>query len=169
MSDNPYAPPSVAVLSPEKQTIWTKELKSARTILIVVGIIQLLLGVPSLTTVREDFDKGIEAEVKKEGPGYVVDQAKVDQLFEDNKALFYALGSIPTALGVFFLGMAALVFKFPVVVTLTSLIVFVLAHVASGILEPAEITHGIPLKIVFVVILSKAYKSARNAKALIAG
>jgi hypothetical protein len=167
MPDNPYAPPAVAVLPPAKQSIWTKELKSARTILIFVGVIQLIFGAFELTRIRSEFDKGIEAEVKERGPGFVVDRVKADELFEENKALIYGLGSFPLVLGVFFLVMAAIVFRFPVGVTLSSLIVYVVALVATAVVDPSQIAMGIPLKIIVIAVLAKAWKSARNARSLL--
>jgi hypothetical protein len=168
MSDNPYATPAVAHLSPANQSVWNKELKSARTILIVVGVLQLIFGAFYLTQAREEFDKGLEAAVKARGPNLVVDRVEADRLFEENKGLVYGLGSFPLVLGVFFLVMAAIVSRFPVGVTLTSLIVFIVAHVATAVVDPSQIASGIVLKIIFIVILVKAYKSARTAKSLLA-
>src|SRR6187401_2511237 len=167
MSDNPYAPPAVALLSPANRSVWTKELKSARTVLIVVGVIQLLVGAFELSRARQEFDRGIEQAVKERGPEFVVDRAAADRLFDENKVLVYALVSIPVVLGVFFLVMAAIVFRFPVGVTLSSLIVYIVAHVATAVVDPTQIASGIILKVIFIVILVKAYKSARNARALL--
>lgn len=61
--------------------------------------------------------------------------------------------------------MAALVFKYPVGVTLGSLITFITIHIADIAMDPSSIAKGILLKIVFVVVLWKAYKSAKTAKA----
>ena len=165
MSDNPYAAPSAPIVSPQNQAIYTKELKSARTILIVVGAIQLLFGAFGMTQVREQFDEAAAAEVKAMGPGYVVDTELKEQVWEDQKTMLYAANAVPLLLAVFFFIMAAFVFKKPVGITLTSLIVFVVAHGADAVVEPSAIMKGLLLKILFVVILWKAYQSAKAAQA----
>lgn len=167
MSENPYAAPATAEPADlqRRQAIWTKELKSARTVLIIVGCIQVIFGAFFLSKVRSNFDEAVAAEVKKQGPEYVVDKELADAAFEEQKTLLYALNTLPLAFGIFLFVMAALVFKYPVGVTLASLLTFVTIHVADVVMDPAQIAKGILLKIIFVVVLWKAYKSARNAKA----
>lgn len=167
MSENPYATPTTFEPAEQqrRQAIWTKELKSARTVLIVIGCIQVLFGAFFLSKVRSSFDEAVAAEVQKQGPGYVVDRELADQAFEEQKTLLYVLNSLPLAFGVFLFVMAALVFKYPVGVTLGSLITFITIHIADIAMDPSSIAKGILLKIVFVVVLWKAYKSAKTAKA----
>jgi len=168
MSDNPYAAPSTPIVSPQQQAIYTKELKSARMILIVVGVIQLLFGIFYATQARSTFDEAVQEEVKAMGPGYQVDQAKLEAAWEERKGIMYAASAVPLILAVFFFVMAAFVYRKPVGITLTSLIVFVTAHVADAVVEPSQIYKGILLKIIFIAILWKAYQSARSAKAALA-
>lgn len=170
MSTDPYVTPASASvsLSPQKQAIWTKELKSARTILIVVGVLQILFGLFYLTQVKSQVEEASRKEIAS-SPGYVFDQQKFDEEFEKEKPMMYALASVPLVVGVFFLIMSALVFKFPVGVTLASLIVFVLVHLADAIYDPTAIARGIILKIIFLVVLWKAYQSAKKARATVQG
>lgn len=165
MNENPYAAPTATIITPQQQAIYTKELKSARTILIIVGVIQVIFGIYYLTQVRETFDEAAAAEVKAMGPGYTLDPALLEQAWLDSKGKMYAASAVPLLLAVFFFVMAALVYKRPVGITLASLIVFVLAHVADAVVDPATIVKGILIKIIFVVILLKAYQSAKAAKA----
>jgi hypothetical protein len=162
MSDNPYVTPASTFVSPQSQAIRTKELKSARTVLIVVGIIQILLGAFHLTQTKSQMEEATRKELK---PGYVLDQEKFDEEFEKQKALQYGINSVPVVIGVFFLIMSALVFKFPVGATLSPLIVFVIVHAADAVVDPASIAKGIILKIIFLVVLWKAYQSAKKARA----
>ncbi|HWB05093.1 MAG TPA: hypothetical protein VG796_18830 [Verrucomicrobiales bacterium] len=168
MSTNPYVTPASASLSPQNQAVWTKELKSARTILIVVGVLQILFGLFYLTQVKSQVEEASRKEIAN-SPGYVFDQQKFDEEFEKEKPMMYALASVPLVVGVFFLIMSALVFKFPVGVTLASLIVFVLVHAADAIYDPTAIARGIILKIIFLVVLWKAYQSAKKARATVQG
>jgi hypothetical protein len=166
MDYNPYAPSAASVMAPEKRAIWTKELKSARTLLILVGVIQLLFGAYAFYTVRDQFDEAVRAQVAQQGPGYEVDQKAADQAFDDNKALVYGLTAVPVGLGVLFLILSVFVFRFPIGVTLTGLIVFVLAHLGDALVDPSSLLKGIILKVVFITGLWKAYQSARTATAL---
>jgi hypothetical protein len=165
--ENPYATPASYQTAEvqRKKAIWTKELKSARTVLIVVGVIQLLFGAFLLSQIRKSYDDAVKAEVAKQGPGFVVDKELADANFEEQKTFLYAMHSIPIAFAVFLFVMAALVFKFPVGVTLASLITFVVVHAADAIADPTALAKGIILKVIFIMVLWKAYKSARAAKA----
>jgi hypothetical protein len=165
--ESPYASPSssLSALALQKQSIWTKELKSARTVLIVVGVIQLLFGAFMFSRVRDNYYNAVKKEVAKQGPEFVFDKELADQHFDTQKTLIYAMNAIPIAFGVFLFVMAALVFKFPVGVTLTSLIAFVLIHAADVVVDPPSLVKGLIMKIVFVVVLWKAFKSAQAAKA----
>ncbi|HEX2750946.1 MAG TPA: hypothetical protein VHM91_23265 [Verrucomicrobiales bacterium] len=163
MSDNPYATPETMTVTPERRAIWTKELKSGRVILIIVGIIQLLLGTLSLVNFKSDLEEQKKAEVAKM-PGYYFDQQSFDAGFEEQKVLLYGLGSIPVLIGIYFFIMAALIFKFPVGVTLSSLIVFVITNAVTAYFDPTSIAKGIILKVIFLAILWKAFQSARTAK-----
>ena len=165
MNENPYAAPSATIITPQQQAIYTKELKSARTILIVVGVIQLIFGIFYMTQVRETFDEAAAAEAKAMGPGFTVDPALLEQAWEDSKGMMFAATAVPLLLGGFFFVMAALVYRRPVGITLASLIVYVLAHVADAVVDPTTIVKGILIKIIFVAILWKAYQSAKAAKA----
>ena len=79
--------------------------------------------------------------------------------------MVYALYGVPLALGVFFLVMAMLVYRMPVGVTLSSLIVFIVAHVGDAVFEPSALLKGIILKVIFLMVLWKAWKSAKLAVA----
>jgi hypothetical protein len=79
--------------------------------------------------------------------------------------MLYGLNSIPAAAGVFFLIMATIVFRYPIAVTLSSLIVYIAAHIAFGIEDPTNLRKGIFLKILVIAVLWKAFQSARTAKA----
>jgi ascorbate-specific PTS system EIIC-type component UlaA len=166
MNYNPYSPPESTHLSPAKQALRTRELKSARIILIVVGVIQLLFGAYSLFNLRAEFDKAVAAEVKTQGPGYVVDPELADAAFEEQKGTLYAANSVPLALGLVFIILSLFVYRHPVGVTLTGLILFILAHLGDAIVDPSSLLKGIILKVVFISILWKAYQSARSAKAI---
>ncbi len=165
MSDNPYAAPSAPIASPKNEAVYTKELKSARNILIVVGIIQLLFGAFFISQARKNFDEQVAAEVKGMGADYTVDKDKLEEAWGEQKSMIYALYGVPLALGVFFLVMAMLVYRMPVGVTLTSLIVFIVAHVGDAVFEPAALLKGIILKVIFLMVLWKAWKSAKLAVA----
>ena len=134
-----------------------------------MGVIQILFGVFFLSKARSDFDEQVTQEVKNMGPEYVVDKERLESAWEERKTLMYALYGVPLVLGVFFLAMARLVYRKPVGVTLASLIVFVVVHVGDAIFEPATIFKGILLKIIFLVVLWKAWKSARTAVAAARG
>jgi hypothetical protein len=164
MSHNRYASSSS---SPENclKPLRNVELKSARTLLIIVGVIQFLFGVWHVSQTRAQFDEAVDAEVRKQGAGFVVDRDLADLEFEKQKVVRYSLQGIPIALACFFFIMAGLVFKFPVGATLASLIVYVLFLIGDLLLDPSGIAQGIIPKIIFVALFWKAYRSASHLPA----
>ena len=111
----------------------------------------------------EPIDEAVAAEVKAQGPGFEVDRELANQAWEEQKVLMYSLQSIPIAFAVFLFVMAALVFKFPIGVTLGSLITYIVMMIVDGYFDPSQIYKGIILKLILISVLWKAYKSARTA------
>jgi hypothetical protein len=72
--------------------------------------------------------------------------------------LFYGL---PALLGLLFVVFGLIVKQFPVPITVTSLVLYVLATVAFGLLSPATLLQGIVVKVIFIIGLFRAIKAAR--------
>lgn len=53
--------------------------------------------------------------------------------------------------------------------TLTSIVVFIVAHVGEAVFDPTAIFKGILLKIIFLMVLWTAWQSAKKATAAAAG
>lgn len=167
MPDNPYATPESMPrpVSPRNRIIWKRELRVARVILILIGLIQLGLGVYLVVRFKSSSEEASRAKVASMGPGYYFDQTKFEEEFEEVKVTAYARASIPALFGVYLLVMAALVFKFPVGATLSSVILCLLGHVADLFISQSAFYQGILIKILFIAILWKAFQSARTARA----
>jgi hypothetical protein len=152
-------------MSPKNRAIWKRELKTARVILIVIGLIQLGLGVYLVFHFKNASEEASRAKAAHMGPGYYFDQTKFEEEFEKVKITAYARASIPALFGVYFLVMAALVFKFPIGATLSSVILYLMGHIADLIVSQSAFYQGILIKLLFMAILWKAFQSARTARA----
>jgi hypothetical protein len=136
------------------------ELKSARSIMLVVGVITVALNgfffFMAESNVKEELDK----EVAKLPSGTRVDQAKYAEVRDRAIAVTRMINAGGVVLGAAFLGCAAFVYRQPVPATITSLVLYLGGNAIFGFLEPATLTAGIIVKGLIVVGLFKAVQTA---------
>jgi hypothetical protein len=128
-----------------------KSLNTARIILILVGILQIGVGIGFAMMAQQN----LEAEVKKQGM-VIVDQ----RAFESTVHLLQAINGAAAFVGLLLLMCGLLVKRYPVPMTVTGLVLYVGLHATLAILEPESLVRGILLKIIFVVALVKAIQAA---------
>jgi hypothetical protein len=107
----------------------------------------------------------VEAEFKKEiaelnRKGMVVDKANARELQEQAVRSTQLINGIAVVLGVAFVVFGLLVYQYPVPITITSLILYIGAAAAFGLIDPSSLWKGILIKIIIVVALFKAIQSA---------
>jgi hypothetical protein len=109
------------------QAARSKKLRQARTILIVIGILNGLLGLGLALGARPIAESLVKTAVEKElrnNPGAAVDPAKKQEL-ENQVTRILRVGGVLTAiLGLVFLTLAALIHRFPVPATVTALVLY---------------------------------------------
>ncbi|HEY7422642.1 MAG TPA: hypothetical protein VH682_00145 [Gemmataceae bacterium] len=137
-----------------------KQLKQARGILFVIGALTvlvnggLLIATPSL--VKQEIDK----EILKQGGVPQVDPLRVEEVRNEMLILNYAIHGLFFSLGVLFLIFGALVYRFPLAMTVTSLVLYLLASLATGVLAPAALASGAIVRILIIIALAKSIQSA---------
>jgi len=154
--------------SPEPQKLGSlaqaargKQLNQARGILLFVGILTIIVNGIFLFLLPSQIKQGIDKETADaRAKGMVVDQAKLEGI--ENQALVtgYAIQGIAIALGVVFVILGLIIKMFPVPVTVIGLVLYVLANIGFGILDPTTLARGAIFKIIIVVALAKAIQSA---------
>ncbi len=129
------------------QSARSKQLNTARGILLFIGIVIILFNGFQMAMVRNEVKKALDEGIRKQmGPGAQVD-ARERQNIEDAAIVFGYL-----VCGAFiFLG---------VPVTVASLVLYIGATVVTGLLNPASLGAGLIIKIFIIVALSKAIQSA---------
>jgi hypothetical protein len=137
-----------------------KQLRQARTILFVVGVLQIITPVIFMALAPQMIHKEIEAEVTKIGGPGRVDPAVLKQAEETALRINYLVNGGFILLGILFIVFGFIIYQYPVPVTVTSLVLFIGANLGVALLEPESLARGIIVKVIFVVALVKAVQAA---------
>ncbi len=137
-----------------------KQLKQARGILFVIGALTVLANGAFLFMTPSLVQREIDKEVIQQGGPQQVDPLLVEQARNEMLALNYAINGLFLGLGVLFLIFGALVYRFPLAMTITSLVLYLLATVLMALLNPASLASGAIWRILFIVALAKSIQSA---------
>jgi predicted RND superfamily exporter protein len=135
-------------------------LKQARTILIVIGVITVLMNFVFLLGVEKEAKDVITAEKQKAGPGMQFDEAKLKEAEETIVRIARLIYAGTIALGVVFIILGVAVYKAPVACTVTGLVLYVAGIAIFAAIEPMSLVQGILFKIIFTIGLVKAVQAA---------
>lgn len=148
-----------------------KKLKQARIVLFLAGVLLIAMAAFDLVMFHSEFQKMVDREINKQGgPGLVqIDPAAFQQVKDNALAIVGAIDGAFILAGVVFFVLGALVYRFPVPVTIGGLVLFLfalgvgLAIVAIGG-EPEDIARYIAsgwlLRLLVIVGLASSIKSA---------
>jgi len=152
--------PSAARLGDLAQAARGKELKSARTIMLFVGIVSILANGYFFSAAASNVQEEIDKELRKLGPTFVVDPAKLAEVKSQavRTTKLIAFGGL--VLGAVFVACGLLVQKHPVPMTVTALILYLGGNAVFGMLNPASLGAGWIVKIFIVIGLFKAVQAA---------
>lgn len=129
------------------------QLKSARWTMVFVGVLSLIINAVMIPVV----DKQIDAEIVKiQQQGMEADVDQVAAL----RMLNYAILGVGVGLGMLFIVLGAMVYKFPVFCTVTGLVLYLVSAVGFGLIDPTTLLKGAIVKIIIVVALFRSVKSA---------
>jgi hypothetical protein len=151
------------------QQARSKELKQARGILIVVGVLTVLFNAIDFAMVRSAFQDAVQKEINKRGgPGMVViDRAQLQREEDRVVLLGRAIDGGFIALGVVFIVLGVVVYRFPVPATVAGLVLYLAGTLITVALllalNPgalAAMSIGFLIRIVFIVAFIKAVQAA---------
>jgi hypothetical protein len=153
---DPYAPPRAENLKPLgslAQSARGKEISRARTILIVIGLLTIAVN----GFLFYNLDNEIRTEIQKGN----MDPEGIEQFKQAATVAGYLLYGGPMLLGVLFFAFGLIVQKYPVPITITSLVLYIGSAILFGLINPASLATGFIIKIIIVVALFRAVKAAR--------
>jgi hypothetical protein len=154
-ADTPSALGSLA------QAARDKQIRQARTILIVVGVLTIIVNALQLTGVEGAVKRELDKEVQKvRARGMLVDPQELKEVQDRAVRLGYLIAGVVIFLGVLFVIFGLIVKRYPVPVTIIGFILYVGAGVIFGIMDPATLMAGIVVKVIFIVALAKAIQAA---------
>lgn len=145
----------------------TQELKKARGILWLVGILTIVMNGFMLFNAKSELETAANAELAKSGTSLAAIQSLPDaQRAEFDKVYASAFGKMQLiygagiALGIIFIICALLVEKKPVASTVTGLVLY-LGHIAAVLaIDPTSLARGAIMKIFIVIGLVSSVKTA---------
>lgn len=137
-----------------------KQLNQARAILLFIGILTIVANGVLMALARSQVKVEIQKEIAKAGPGANFNQADIQRVEDHEVSVAYAVGGVAVGLGVLFVIFGFIVKKFPVPITIISLVLYVGAALGFGAFNPESLAQGIIIKILIVVGLAKAIQAA---------
>jgi len=159
-ANNPYQPPVAQTQVPLgslAQAARGNQLKAAQRILIVIGVLTMALNGFGLYNLSKEIQQAIQQ--NQVGP------ADVEQFRQVARISGYLVYGLAAFLGLLFVVFGLIIKQFPVPITITSLVLYMLATAAFGLLDPTTLLRGIVMKIIIIVALFQAIKAARAFQA----
>jgi hypothetical protein len=154
------------------QSARTKQLKSARGILLFVGILTVVVNVGLIVFAESFVNAQIDREVSDlRGQGMEIDNTALKDFREHAIRSTRLANGIAVLIGAAFITCAIYVYRYPVPATVISLVMYLGAAAVYGVLDPKTLASGWIVKIIIVVGLFKAvqaalaYESERKAAA----
>jgi hypothetical protein len=150
------------------QNARAQQLKSAKSILWVVGILTICVQGFLFANAKSEVDEEINKELAKNGGGSIalIEKQAPEVRAEFDKAYVEAVGKVRLiygaflAVGVMFIGCALLVDRKPVIATVTGLVLYLGAKAAVGMLAPEALAQGLIISVAIVIGLIGAVKAA---------
>jgi hypothetical protein len=143
------------------QAARTNQLKSARGILLFVGILTAALNIGLCVFADKVVDSQIDKEVADlQAQGMQIDNVALTEFREGAIRSFQLVNGIAVLLGVVFIVCGIMVYKYPVPATILSLVLYIGAAAVYGVLDPTTLASGWIIKIFIVIALFKAVQAA---------
>ncbi|MGI9428430.1 MAG: hypothetical protein ACR2NM_07225, partial [Bythopirellula sp.] len=143
------------------QAARSKQLNSARTILIAIGILTVLVNGIFVFLAKQMVDDQFEQELSDlRQQGMVVDESKVEELRSGAIKATKLINGVGLAIGVAFIVLGVNVKKYPVPMTITGLVLYLGSAAVFGLMDPTTLAKGFIIKILIIVGLFKAVQAA---------
>jgi hypothetical protein len=143
------------------QAAREKQLKVARGILLVIGVLSIIANLFFFTLAESNVNEAINQEVAKlHQQGMTENPAEVAKIRDNAVALTRLINGVGVLLGAIFVACGITVRKYPVPITILSLVLYIGAAAVFGYINPASLLSGLIMKIIIIVALAKSVQSA---------
>ncbi len=143
------------------QSARQKQLKSARGILLGIGILTVLANLVYMalaeSQVKAELDKEVQQLSQK---GMAVDRAKLAKIQNDAVTMTLMINGVTCGLGVVFILFGIFVNKYPVPITIAGLVLYIGAAAVFAFINPESLIQGIIIKVIIVAALVKSLQAA---------
>ncbi len=133
------------------------QLKVARRILIVIGLLTAAVNGFALYNLPNEIRQGIQQ--------FQIPPDAIPEYEQTVRIAGYLIYGGATLLGVVFVVFGVIIEKFPVAITVTSLLLYILSSLGFAALSPGTLASGLIVKIVIIVALFRSIKAARAFEA----
>jgi len=151
---------SIPKLGGLAQSARTKRIRSARTILLFIGVMTLLLNGFLFSQAPDEVQVEIDKQIKALPADQVADPDKVAALKDEWVRTTRAIYGGGAVFGLGFIILGVLVPKHPVPCTIGGLVLYIGGYAIFGYINPPSLTQGILIKIIIVTALFKAMQAA---------
>ncbi len=140
------------------QAAREKQLNQARWLLIIIGGLTLAVNAFFAIAARSQVEAEIRRLQQQAGPGmqFVINQAEVERAVQ----LTVIAGIVGSILGAVFIFFGIIVKMYPVPITITSLVLYVVGNLIFAAVNPEAIAQGLIIKIVIVIALISSIRAA---------
>jgi len=135
------------------QSARGKEIGRARWILIAIGLLTMAVNGFMLYNAPNELDQVI-----RQGG---MDPANAEAVRQNGLPLLYAIYGAAVLLGLIFFVFGIIIRTKPVLITTTSLVLYIAGVAGFAVLNPMSLVQGIIFKVIIVVALYRAIKAAR--------
>lgn len=150
----PAEPKSLGSLA---QSARGNQLKVARGVLIGIGVLNMAANAFALYNLPNEIQHGIRQ--------YQLPPEAVPEFEQAARMGGYLIYGGAALLGLIFVVFGIILKKFPVAITITSLLLYIGATAGFAALAPATLTKGLIVKIFIVIALFRSIKAARAYEA----
>ena len=143
------------------QSARAKELKTARVILLIVGVLTIAANGFMYANTHNEVEQAIQQQIQDVRARRLVEEQASVAEFRHRVSLFcHIIYGSALALGVIFVILGIMVYAYPVPITILALVLYIGAAAVFGFINPATLWQGVILKIIVIVILVKSVRAA---------
>lgn len=143
------------------QSARSHQLGSARVTMYVIGFLTIAVNLTFAIFARSMVDSQFATEVKKlQAQGMQLDMQKIEELKAESVLATQISGGGFVALGVVFIILGMLVYRYPVPCTVLAMVLYLAGQAMTALADPQMLVNGFVIKIIIIVALAKAIQTA---------
>jgi hypothetical protein len=130
-------------------------------IFLIVGLLEMGFGGFKYWNSAKEVDDVLAAEIKAAGPDAVIDEEAVASAKAEVLGMVRFIYGLEVFVGVVFIVLALLVTRYPVVITILGLLLYLAMIGLAAFFDPSQLVRGLLIKILIIVSLVRAISAAR--------